>query len=110
MRAAGLAPRQHQAILAVKGFARGEEVTVHDLAGQLCIRHHSTVELVDRPAAAGLVIRRHDPANRRCVLLSLTDAAETPLADLSATHLEELQGLRPALAEILDLLGAVRRS
>jgi DNA-binding MarR family transcriptional regulator len=104
-RSAGLTPQQHQALLAIKGFPGGTEVTIHDLAAQLCIRHHSAVELVDRLVGSGLVVRRVDPADRRRVLLDLTVAAERRLADLSVTHLDELRRLRPALMEILDLLG-----
>jgi DNA-binding MarR family transcriptional regulator len=100
-----LAPRQHQALLAIKGFPRDGGVTIHDLAERLCIQHHSAVELVDRLAEAGLVERRHDPADRRRVLLDLTWEAEKRLAGLSAIHLEELQRLRPALQEILAAIG-----
>ena len=107
-REAGLAPQQHQALLAIKGFPGGEAVTIHDLAAQLCIRHHSAVELVDRLEGSGLVVRRHDHSDRRRVLLSLTEAAEARLADLSAAHLEELRRLRPALLEVLSLLGEER--
>ncbi|HUC18135.1 MAG TPA: MarR family transcriptional regulator [Acetobacteraceae bacterium] len=107
-RESGLTPQQHQALLGIKGFPGGEEVTIHDLAAQLCIRHHSAVELVDRLEGSGLVVRRHDPSDRRRVLLALTEAAEARLADLSATHLEELRRLRPALLEILALLGEER--
>jgi O6-methylguanine-DNA--protein-cysteine methyltransferase len=46
-RAVGLTPRQHQALLAIKGFPVGHVVTVGDLAERLRIRHHSAVELVD---------------------------------------------------------------
>ena len=102
---AGLAPRQHQALLAIKGFPRDGGVTIHDLAERLCIRHHSAVELVDRLAEAGLVVRRHDPDDRRRVLLDLTQAAEQRLESLSAIHLDELQRLRPALQDILKALG-----
>jgi DNA-binding MarR family transcriptional regulator len=104
-REAGLAPRQHQALLAIKGFPRDGGVTIHDLAERLCIRHHSAVELVDRLAEAGLVQRRHDPDDRRRVLLDLTRAAEQRLASLSAIHVDELQRLRPALLEILGAVG-----
>jgi DNA-binding MarR family transcriptional regulator len=103
-RAAGLAPRQHQALLAIKGFPRDGGVTILDLAERLCIQHHSAVELVDRLAEAGLVQRRHDAADRRLVLLDLTRTAEQRLAGLSAIHLDELQRLRPALQEILGAI------
>jgi DNA-binding MarR family transcriptional regulator len=102
---AGLAPRQHQALLAIKGFPRDGYPTIQDLAERLCIQHHSAVELVDRLAEAGLVERRHDPDDRRRVLLDLTPAAEQRLESLSAIHLDELQRLRPALQDILKALG-----
>lgn len=104
-RTAGLAPRQHQALLAIKGFPREGGVTIHDLAERLCIQHHSTVELADRLAEAGLVVRRQDAADRRRVFLDLTAQAEAMLAGLSAAHLEELQRLRPALEGILAAVG-----
>jgi DNA-binding MarR family transcriptional regulator len=104
-RAAGLTPRQHQALLAIKGFPGPDPIGLHDLAEQLGIRHHSAVELVDRLAEAGLVQRLRDPADARRVRLALTEPAEARLAGLSATHLEELRRLRPALLEMLAAIG-----
>jgi DNA-binding MarR family transcriptional regulator len=103
-RKAGLTPHQHQALLAIKGFPNGGEVTIHDLAEQLCTRHHSAVELVDRLVESGLIVRRHDSADRRRVLLDLTAVAELRLAALSAAHLDELRRLRPTLLELIQLL------
>jgi DNA-binding MarR family transcriptional regulator len=103
-RRAGLTPRQHQTLLAVKGFPLSCHPTIGDLAERLGIRHHSAVELVDRLVEAGLLARMPDAADRRRVLLALTETAETRLAELSAIHLEELRSLRPALLQILDQL------
>jgi DNA-binding MarR family transcriptional regulator len=103
---AGLAPRQHQALLAIKGFPREGGVTIHDLAERLCIQHHSAVELADRLEEAGLVTRRQDTADRRRMFLDLTRDAERKLVSLSAIHLEELRRLRPALLGIFDAIGA----
>jgi DNA-binding MarR family transcriptional regulator len=100
-RAVGLAPAQHQALLAIKGSPAGCPVTIGDLAEHLRIRHHSAVELVDRLSAAGLVVRTHDAHDHRRVVLSLTRLANRHLAELSATHLDELARLRPALKRIL---------
>jgi DNA-binding MarR family transcriptional regulator len=108
-RQAGLSPRHHQALLAVKGFAGADAPTIGDLAERLCIRHHSAVELVDRLAEAGLIERRHDVHDRRRVLLELTAIAEQQLAGLSGPHLEELHRLRPALLAILDRVGSPNR-
>jgi DNA-binding MarR family transcriptional regulator len=96
-RVAGLTPHQHQALLAIKGFAGGRPITIGDLAERLKIRHHSAAELVDRLSEAGLVIRRSDASDLRRVLLSLTDAAEARLADLSRAHLDELSRMKPLL-------------
>ena len=101
---AGLTPRHHQALLAIKAFAGDAGMAIQDLAERLAIRHHSAVELVDRLAEAGLVRRRADQADRRRVRLQLTPAAERRLAALSAIHLQELHRLRPALQEILAAL------
>lgn len=100
--AAGLTARQHQALLAIKGFPGSGAMTIGELADRLLIRHHSAVELADRLAQAGLVTREHDPIDRRRVRLSLTKAAEAKLQALSGAHLGELRAMRPALAGLLD--------
>jgi DNA-binding MarR family transcriptional regulator len=105
-RQAGLSPRHHQALLAIKGFAVDDAPTIGDLAERLCIRHHSAVELVDRLAEAGLIERLHDAHDRRRVFLHLTATGEQRLARLSTAHLEELHRLRPALLAILDRVGS----
>lgn len=99
----GLPSRQHQALLAIKGFS-GESPTIGDLAEQLRIHHNSAVELTNRLVAADLVRRQLDAGDRRCVRIGLTKTAERHLADLSAIHLEEIRRLRPALLNILDLI------
>ncbi|MBW4051798.1 MAG: MarR family transcriptional regulator [Proteobacteria bacterium] len=104
-RAAGLAPRQHQALLAIKGHPRGTQVTVGDLAERLAIRHHSAVGLVDRLVESGYLLRRTDMEDRRRALLSLTAAGEQALAGLSAVHREELRRIAPLLGPLLKQLG-----
>lgn len=101
----GLTSRQHQALLAIKGFPGDCGPTIGQLAERLRIQHHSAVELVNRLVEAGLIVRAHDPDDRRRVLLALTDSGEDHLFQLSAIHLEELQRLRPALQQILDRAG-----
>ncbi|WP_027058002.1 MarR family winged helix-turn-helix transcriptional regulator [Mesorhizobium loti] len=99
---AGLTPRQHQALLAIKGYPDGGPVTVGDLAERLRIRHHSAVELVNRLSEAGLVARDQDRDDHRRVLLRLTEHAEDCLAELSAAHLDELSRIEPMLRRLLD--------
>jgi DNA-binding MarR family transcriptional regulator len=102
-RAVGLTPRQHQALLAIKGFKGGGPASVGDLAERLRIRHHSAAELVDRLAEAGLVERGPGAGDQRRVLLHLTAQAEARLAELSAAHLEELSKIGPILDDIRGL-------
>ena len=99
---AGLTPRQHQALLAIKGYPGGGSVTVGDLAERLRIRHHSAVELINRLSDAGLVVRDQDKDDHRRVLLRLTERADDCLAELSAAHLDELSRIEPMLRRLLD--------
>lgn len=98
----GLTPRQHQALLAIKGYGRGKPISVGDLAERLRIRHHSAVELANRLSDGGLVVRSQDEEDQRRVLLSLTVRAEEHLAELSAAHLDELARIEPMLRRVLE--------
>ncbi|MET0832294.1 MAG: MarR family winged helix-turn-helix transcriptional regulator, partial [Acidimicrobiia bacterium] len=99
-REAGLTPSQHQLLLAVRGHPHPDGPTVGDLAGHLVLRHHSTVELIDRCAAAGLVERVPDTGDSRSVRVHLTGAGAERLARLSELHLAELGRLAPRMAPI----------
>ncbi|MCA7120397.1 MAG: MarR family transcriptional regulator [Acidibrevibacterium sp.] len=101
-RAAGLTPRQHQALLQIKGFPAGQAMAVGALAARLHVRHHSAVELVDRLEQAGLITRFADRADRRRVLIRLTPKAEALLAGLALAHQQELQRLGPSLSSLLE--------
>ncbi len=103
-RAAGLTPRQHQALLAIKGSAGEEPLSIGALAERLGLRHNTAVELTHRLVAAGLIVRMPDNTDRRRVLLALTQKGETCLAALSTSHLEELRNVRPVLRKLLRRL------
>ena len=100
-RAHGLEPQQHQLLLAIKGLPADERPTVRTLSTRMCLRHHSTVELLNRLADRGAVIRRHGDRDRREVLVQLTPHGEEILARLSVLHLEELRVAGPALLEAI---------
>ena len=100
----GLTPQQHQALLVMIGAPEGQAVTVGFLAQRLLLKHHSTVELVDRLTELDLVKRQPDPKDRRKVLLSLTSKARRLLSKLSAAHLEELRRIRPVFAALQERL------
>ncbi len=105
---AGLTPQQHQALLAIKGFPRRDEVTVSELAERLQLRHHSTVELLDRLAKLKLVARAQSDSDRRQVNVRLTPRGEQILDKLSSAHEEQLRRIGPELTGLLNQLGAVR--
>jgi DNA-binding MarR family transcriptional regulator len=109
-RTAGLTPRHHQALLAIRGYPEGERVAIGDLAERLRIRHHTAVELVDRLSEAGLVKRVVDPDDQRRVLLGLTDLASRHLAGLSSAHLDELSRIEPLLKQVLSRRSGRRRA
>jgi len=109
-RAAGLTPAQHQLLLAIRGHGDPRGPTVGEVADYLLLRHHSTVELVDRADAAGLVTRHRDADDHRVVRLQLTKMAAKRLEALSALHLEELERLELRLPAASKGLSAVRRA
>ncbi|TMQ96623.1 MarR family transcriptional regulator [Actinomadura soli] len=94
-RGAGLTPAQHQLLLAVKGHGAARPPTIGELAGYLLLRHHSTVELVNRAESAGLVSRERDRDDNRVIRVRLTASADGVLAELSRVHLAELRSLAP---------------
>jgi DNA-binding MarR family transcriptional regulator len=99
--AAGLTHVQHQLLVAIKGHARETPPAVGDLAGYLLLRPHSTVELVDRAEAAGLVERIPDRADGRVVRVRLTEMGDRILQQLTRAHLERLHELATVLDDLV---------
>jgi len=103
-RSVGLEPQQHQLILVIKGFGQNGHLTISELAGKMKLRHHSTVELVNRAEKSGLVARTRAQHDRRHVFVSLTPRGEALLQELTMYHLEELRSSGPALVRALGML------
>jgi DNA-binding MarR family transcriptional regulator len=103
-RAAGLEPKQHQLLLALKGLPTDIRPRIAELAERLQIQHHSAVELVNRLESAGFVRRQRGADDRREVLLHVTSHGERVLQQLSLEHREELRSQGPALLESLQHL------
>jgi len=101
VRDAGLNPGQHQLMLGLKGLPPDLRPSVGELAKRLRLRHHSTVELVNRLASRGYVRRQRGETDRREVLLSLTVKGEKVLNELSLHHMAELRKAGPALINAL---------
>lgn len=97
----GIEPRQHQALLAIKGLPSDTSPTIGELANRLALRHHTTVELINRLELAGFVRRKPDPADGRQILLHLTPQGTARLRSLSLAHRDELRVKGPELVRAL---------
>lgn len=102
--AVGLTPRQHQALLAIKGYPERNRVTNGELAERLQIKHQSAVGLVNRLENQVLLQRSPGEADGREVYLTLTHRGEELLEQLSAAHRDELRRVGPRLIKMLEKL------
>jgi DNA-binding MarR family transcriptional regulator len=101
VRAAGMEPQQHQLLLAVKGLPDGVTATIGELAERLQLKHHSTVELVNRLEKLGFVARAAGKEDRRQVIVHLTQSGANILRKLSLAHHQELEIAGPRLSKAL---------
>jgi len=92
---------QYVVLLQVKGFERRRPATIGALTERLQVRHHATVQLVDRLSRRGLVRRRRAELDRRGVVVELTPRGEAVLRKLAINSLAELRSGGPALASTL---------
>jgi DNA-binding MarR family transcriptional regulator len=101
----GLTPRQHQALLAIKGFPDQSGMTIGTLADRLKLKHHSVVGLIDRLSAQKLVKRSNSKDDGRQVYVTLTRRGSAMLEKLSAAHRAELRRIGPEIRSLLEQLG-----
>jgi len=104
--AAGLTHVQHQLLVAIKGHPGNRPPTVGDLAGYLLLRPHSTVELIDRAEAAGLVKRVPDDNDGRVVRVRLTKDGDRTVHRLARAHLDRLHELATVLDDLVTRHGS----
>ncbi len=109
VRAVGMEPQQHQLLLAVKGLPDGVTATIGELAERLQLKHHSTVELVNRLEKLGYVARTASKQDRREVIVHLTHSGANILRKLSLAHHQELEIARPRLSKALRAIAGHRR-
>lgn len=105
-RSVGLEPQQYLLLLAIRGLPEGCEATIRTLAERLSLRHHSTVELVDRLEAHGYVKRSRGKKDRRQVWVSLQPKGESLLARVVEQRVIELRANGRALARAISALVA----
>lgn len=112
LRPAGVTVLQYTALSVVD---RAEKITSADLARQSFVRAQSAADLVNALIKRGLITREPDPAHRRRLLISLTDAGRSLLADYGPREAElenrMLADFDAAEREVFrDLLLRARRS
>jgi len=100
----GIEPQQHQMLLAIKGLPRSAKPNIRILAERMQLRHHSTVELIDRLAERGLLSRIRATDDRRQVLVKLTREGEQFLEKLARHHLQEWQSTGPKFVKLLQVM------
>jgi DNA-binding MarR family transcriptional regulator len=106
---AGLEVQQYLLLLAIRGLPEGQEATIRALAERLLLRHHSTVELVDRLETRGYVKRVRGREDRRQVLVVLQPRGEKLLERVVGQRLIELRShgraLVGAISSVLEARG-----
>ena len=103
-RYAGLHPGQYRFLLILKGLPEGIEPTIGTLAERLGLRHHSTVELVDRLEKAGLIYRERSERHRSFVFVRITPKGERILQKIVASRKVDLKRAGPILVKALNTL------
>ncbi len=101
---AGLEPQQYLLLLAIRGLPVGHEATISALADRLSLRHHSTVELIDRMEAHGYVKRVRGREDRRQVLVSLQPRGSRLLERVVEQRIIELRSNGRALVAAISAL------
>ena len=107
---AGLEAQQYLLLLAIRGLPEGLEATIRTLAERLLLRHHSTVELIDRLETRGYVKRMRGREDRRQVLVVLLPRGEKMLEKVVGQRLIELRSHGRALVEAISSILEARRS
>jgi len=100
----GLNGQQHQLLLAIKGLPPEVAPTIGVLAERMRLRHHTTVELVDRLCDRGYIKREHGKTDRRQVHPRITASGERLLRRLTSIHRKELRSSGPVLLATLRKL------
>ena len=101
---ANLNSEQYEALLAIKAFTSSDGLTIADLSERLQVKHHSTVNIVDRLVDRKLIRRRPGDRDRREKHVELTPAGSNLLDKLAAAHRAELRRRSPEIIAALEWL------
>jgi DNA-binding MarR family transcriptional regulator len=100
----GIEPQQYELMLAVKGLSPDKKPTIKQIAEQLRLQHHSTVELTTRLVKRGLIRRERSKEDRRSVLLSVTKEGQRAMDQVVQYSLDQLREEAPELLRTLARL------
>jgi len=100
-RSEGIQPQQYELLLAITGLADDKQPTIKELAQQLCLEHHTVVELADRLERKGLLTRSSSAEDKRAVLLSVTPAGQRVLGRIVRFSFAQLREEAPELIRSL---------
>src|SRR5260370_36020981 len=103
-REAGLEPQQYLMLLAIRGLPRGDAATIRTLADRVVLKHHSTVELIDRLEKHGYVCRRRGHDDRRLVMVSLLPRGQRVLETVARHRISELRSNGRQLVHAINQL------
>lgn len=99
-----LTPEQYEALLALRGFAPPEGLTIGQLSERLQVRHHSAVTLVAKLVERGLLQRKTGANDRRQVFLQLTDKGMEVVQQMAALHRSEIRARSHEMIAALERL------
>ena len=100
-RTEGLQPQQYELLLAITGLEADKPPTIKELASQLCLEHHTVVELADRLERKGLLSRESSGEDKRVVLLRVTPGGQRLLSRIVRYSFAQLREEAPALIQSL---------
>jgi len=93
----------------LKGLPDEIEPTIGNLAERLGLRHHSTVELVDRLEKRGLIYRERNERHRSFVFVRISPKGESILRRVVASRKVDLKKAGPVLVKALNTLTTRRK-
>lgn len=96
-RAEGLQPQQYELLLSVSGLPKDRKPTIKEVAAQLCLEHHTVVELADRLVNQGLLARHSSPLDKRVALLHVTRSGQNVLGRIAGFSFSQLRDEAPLL-------------
>ena len=88
-------------MLAVWGLAKQQQPPIKEIATQLCLEHHTVVELAGGLVKRNLLLRRTSPADKRVVLLQLSSTGRSALDRIVRYSFSQLREEAPALIQSL---------